>query len=128
MNIDQSIYKGMRNILSSSGQLQCVFEMFRNNNSSRLHSLHEHIAKGNINQSALILHAIKGSCRMFGEIECADTCERIEKNILASNTPPGQADLEELKIKLNAFTDFLGSDAKAGSSPESTSLRNAQQN
>jgi HPt (histidine-containing phosphotransfer) domain-containing protein len=122
MNIDTNIYTSLKSVLTSSNQFQNVFEMFRNNNSTRLRELKAYITTEDQKQTALTLHGIKGSCRMFGEVDCAKTCERLESKLHTLKSFPSNSDLDELRLKLQIFTNFLESEATAKTMPNSVAL------
>lgn len=122
MNIDPNIYYSLKNVLYSSGQFQTIAEMFRSNNESRIQAILESMVTGNIAQAERALHAIKGSCRMFGEIDCADSCERIEENLATSKTSPTPENIKELKRRLEEFWQFLKSESALAASESSKSV------
>jgi HPt (histidine-containing phosphotransfer) domain-containing protein len=122
MNIDPTIYNSLKNVLFTSGQFHTICEMFRINNDSRIQNIIDSLETGDVAQAGRSLHALKGSCRMFGELDCADACERIETNLATANITPTQENIKEIKILLENFSQFLKSESTGAPSSDSESV------
>lgn len=78
MNINEDIYRSVKNMLMASGQLETVLNLFVANSRERLQLLKQASASKDNDSVKSIAHAIKGSCSMLGGARCAEICQGIE--------------------------------------------------
>jgi HPt (histidine-containing phosphotransfer) domain-containing protein len=112
MNIDTSIYSSLRKILIDSNQFTPIASSFQTNNSVRMHQLSRSIANNDFADARDIVHAIKGSCCMFGASTCTEICARIEGTLNQANPFSEPKDIEDLRVELAEFITFLENEAQ----------------
>lgn len=109
--IDLGIYESMARILRANGQLEQLTESFCANNSRRIDELKLAITNNNQLIAGEIVHALKGSCSMFGAKSCAELCRQIELRLEKSRATNGCAELtsllSHLEVELSAVSEFL---------------------
>ena len=113
--IDPAIYESMARVLRASGQLEQLTESFCANNSKRIYDLKLALANNDHLTAGEIVHALKGSCSMFGATSCAELCRQIEHILEKTHAANDSADLtsllSHLEVELSGISEFLRSQA-----------------
>ena len=107
MNIDMIVYEGLTKILTSSGQMKTVVDIFNTNLTSRVATLKDAFEQDQRATIKDVAHALKGSCAMFGATRCADLCQEIENAALTVDMPLPKDLLEALLGELTDFSKFV---------------------
>jgi HPt (histidine-containing phosphotransfer) domain-containing protein len=111
--IDLGIYESMARVLRTSGQLEQLTDSFCANNSRRIGDLKQAVTNNDNLIAREIVHALKGSCSMFGAKSCAELCRQIENTLEKTPAINQCAELafllSNLDIELSAVSEFLRS-------------------
>lgn len=115
--IDLGIYESMARVLRASGQLEQLTESFCANNSKRLADLKLAVTNNDNLIAGEIVHALKGSCSMFGAESCAELCRQIEHTLETNRAINDCADLtsllSDLEVELSTVSELLRSRANS---------------
>jgi HPt (histidine-containing phosphotransfer) domain-containing protein len=111
--IDSGIYESMARVLRASGQLEQLTESFCTNNSRRMSDLKLAVTNNDKPTAGEIVHALKGSCSMFGAISCAELCRQIEHKLEKTRAINECTELtsllSHLDAELSAVSEYLRS-------------------